>query len=39
MPTITVSHEEARGKGALDDESILAAIALSREEEAERLDP
>ena len=39
MPTITVSPEEARGKGTLDDESILAAIALSREEDAEHLDP
>jgi antitoxin (DNA-binding transcriptional repressor) of toxin-antitoxin stability system len=39
MPTITVGPEEARAKGTLDDESILAAIALSREEEAERLDP
>ena len=39
MPTITVSPEEARAHGTLDDESILAAIALSREEDAERLDP
>lgn len=39
MPTITVSPEEARAKGTLDDESILAGIALCREEDAERLDP
>ncbi len=39
MPTITVSPVEARAQGTLDDESILAAIALSREEDAERLDP
>jgi antitoxin (DNA-binding transcriptional repressor) of toxin-antitoxin stability system len=39
MPTITVSPEEARAQGTLDDTSILAAIAFSREEDAEHLDP
>jgi antitoxin (DNA-binding transcriptional repressor) of toxin-antitoxin stability system len=39
MPTVTVSPAEARGAGTLDDESILAALAEAREDEAERLHP
>ena len=39
LPTITVSPGEARACGKLDDESILAALAESREDEVERLDP
>lgn len=39
LPTVTVSPEEARAGGTLDDESILAAIAEAREDESGRLDP
>jgi antitoxin (DNA-binding transcriptional repressor) of toxin-antitoxin stability system len=39
LPTVTVTPSEARASGMLDDESILAAVSESREEEAERLDP
>jgi antitoxin (DNA-binding transcriptional repressor) of toxin-antitoxin stability system len=38
MPTVTVTPDQARG-GALDDNSILAAIAEMREDAADRLDP
>lgn len=39
LPTVTVSPAEARAAGMLDDESILAALAEAREDEAERLPP
>ena len=39
MPTITVSPAQARETGALDDDSILAAIAEMRQGEEARLDP
>jgi antitoxin (DNA-binding transcriptional repressor) of toxin-antitoxin stability system len=39
LPTVTVSPTEARAGGMLDDESILAAVAEAREDEADRLDP
>jgi antitoxin (DNA-binding transcriptional repressor) of toxin-antitoxin stability system len=39
MPTVTVTPMEARAAGMLDDESILAAIAEAREDEAVRLHP
>jgi hypothetical protein len=39
MPTVTVSPSEARQTGVLDDEAIVVAVAESRDEEAERLDP
>lgn len=39
LPTITVSPAEARACGILDDEAILAAMAESREDEVDRLDP
>lgn len=38
LPTVTVSPAEARASGILDDESILSALAESRDDEAERLD-
>ncbi|MFM8886823.1 MAG: type II toxin-antitoxin system prevent-host-death family antitoxin [Chthoniobacterales bacterium] len=38
MATETVSPLQARASGTLDDESILAAIAEAREDEAGRLE-
>ena len=38
MATQTVSPLQARASGTLDDESILAAIAEAREDEAGRLE-
>ena len=38
MPAITVSPAQARETGALDDDSILAAIAEMRQGEEARLD-
>ena len=38
MATQTVSPLQARASGTLDDESILAAIAEGREDEAGRLE-
>jgi hypothetical protein len=37
MPTVTVSPLQARERGTLDDDSILAAIIEAREDELERL--
>jgi antitoxin (DNA-binding transcriptional repressor) of toxin-antitoxin stability system len=37
MPTVTVSPSQARERGTLDDDSILAAIIEAREDELERL--
>jgi len=39
IPTVTVSPAEARAAGVLDDESVLAALAEAREDEAARLQP
>jgi antitoxin (DNA-binding transcriptional repressor) of toxin-antitoxin stability system len=39
MATVTVSPSQARETGMLDDESILAAVIESREDEIDRLAP
>jgi antitoxin (DNA-binding transcriptional repressor) of toxin-antitoxin stability system len=39
LPTITVSPAEARSSGALDDDSILNAVAEAREDEVDRFYP
>jgi antitoxin (DNA-binding transcriptional repressor) of toxin-antitoxin stability system len=39
MATVTVSPSQARETGILDDESILAAVIESREDEIARLAP
>ena len=37
LPTVTVSVEEARGTGELDDAAILSAIEEGREDRSEQL--
>lgn len=39
IPTVTVTPSQARETGVLHDDAILAAIAESRDDETERLDP
>ena len=39
MATVTVSPSQARECGVLDDDSILAAVIESREDEINRLTP